>query len=344
LLGTLTIYPHEPQKQWVESQRILRKLLEATGADLIAIGNGTACRETEQLVATVIHEGAQARYLIVNEAGASVYSASPLARAELPGLDVSLRGAVSIARRVLDPLAELVKIDPRSIGVGMYQHDLDDKRLTETLDAVIESAVNSVGADLNTASPALLRHVSGIGQKLAESIVAHRDENGPFKNRSALKKVKGLGPKAFEQCAGFLRIPDSREPLDNTAIHPESYGVVRDLWVLMGVEGKRGLPQPAADILDQLVRPGRDPRDDAPFPILRSDVLKLEDLRTGMRLKGTVRNVVDFGAFVDVGVKHDGLLHKSKLPRGTALAVGDVIDVTVLSADLERERISLGWV
>ncbi len=369
LLSTLTIYPHEPQKQRAESKRILLKIIEATKADLIAIGNGTASRETEQLVAEVIHEGARARYLIVNEAGASVYSASPLARAELPDLDVSLRGAVSIARRVLDPLAELVKIDPRSIGVGMYQHDLDDKRLTETLDAVIESAVNSVGVDLNTASPALLRHVSGIGQKLAESIVAHRDENGPFKNRSDVKKVKGLGPKAFEQCAGFLRIPDSSEPLDNTAIHPESYGVVRDLWVLMGVEGKRGLPQPAevqafrqanplpdlagalqcgeptlADILDQLVQPGRDPRDDAPPPILRSDVLTLEDLKVGMRLKGTVRNVVDFGAFVDVGIKHDGLLHKSKLPRGTTLAVGDIVDVTVLSIDLERERISLGWV
>ena len=367
LLGTLTIYPHEPQKQWADSKKILRKLVEATGADLIAIGNGTASRETEPLVAEVIREGAKAKYLIVNEAGASVYSASPLARAELPNLDVLLRGAVSIARRVLDPLAELVKIEPRSIGVGMYQHDVDDKQLTEALDAVVESAVNSVGIDLNTASPALLRYVSGIGFKLAESIVAYRDEHGAFASRAELKKVKGLGPKAFEQCAGFLRIAGGKEPLDNTAIHPESYGVVRDLFVLMGSESKRGLPQPSevqafrqanklsdlagalncgeptlADIFDQLARPGRDPRDDAPPPILRSDVLKLEDLKTGMRLKGTVRNVVDFGAFVDIGVKHDGLLHKSKLPRGTTLSVGDVIGVTVLAIDLERERISLG--
>jgi uncharacterized protein len=367
-LGTLTIYPHEPQKQWAESKRILRQIVEATSADLIAIGNGTASRETEQLVAEAIREGARAKYLIVNEAGASVYSASPLARAELPDLDVSLRGAVSIARRVLDPLAELVKIEPRSIGVGMYQHDVDDKQLTEALDAVVESAVNSVGIDLNTASPALLRYVSGIGPKLAESIVAYRDEHGAFQSRAELKKVKGLGPKAFEQCAGFLRIAGGREPLDNTAIHPESYGVVCDLFVLMGAETKRGLPAPdevqafrqanslaslagaldcgeptLADIFDQLLRPGRDPRDDAPPPILRSDVLKLEDLKTGMRLKGTVRNVVDFGAFVDIGVKHDGLLHKSKLPRGATLEVGDVIDVTVLSVDMERERISLGW-
>ena len=374
VLGTLTIYPHEPQKQWTESKHILSKIAEATGADLIAIGNGTASRETEQLVAEVIHETSEVsgnlrglKYLIVSEAGASVYSASPLARAELPDLDVSLRGAVSIARRVLDPLAELVKIDPRSIGVGMYQHDLDEKKLTEALDAVVESAVNSVGVDLNTASPALLRHVSGIGPKLAESIVAHRDENGPFKNRAALKKVKGLGPKAFEQCAGFLRIAGGAEPLDNTIIHPESYAVVRDLFTLMGVEVQRSLPAPKeilafrdankltdvagalncgeptlADIFDQLLRPGRDPRDDAPPPILRSDVLKLEDLKTGMRLKGTVRNVVDFGAFVDVGVKQDGLLHRSKIPRGAGLAVGDVIDVTILSIDLERERISLG--
>jgi uncharacterized protein len=276
---------------------------------------------------------------------------------------------VSIARRVLDPLAELVKIDPRSIGVGMYQHDVDEKRLAEALDAVVESAVNRVGVNLNTASPALLRYVSGIGPKLAESIVAFRDENGPFKRRTELKKVKGLGPKAFEQCAGFLRIVGGKEPLDGTAIHPESYEVVQNLLMLMSVDVKRGLPRPdelsafrqeyalaelagtlncgeptLADIFDQLARPGRDPRDDAPPPILRGDVIKLEDLKTGMRLKGTVRNVVDFGAFVDVGVKHDGLLHRSRIPRGAGLAVGDVIDVTILSIDLERERISLGMV
>ena len=270
---------------------------------------------------------------------------------------------------MLDPLAELVKIEPRSIGVGMYQHDVDDKLLAEALDAVIESAVNSVGVDLNTASPALLRHVSGIGPKLAESIVAYRDEQGAFQSRAELKKVKGLGPKAFEQCAGFLRIAGGKEPLDNTAIHPESYRVVRDLFVLMDAQTRGSLPAPdeirafrqanslaslagaldcgeptLADILDQLLRPGRDPRDDASPPILRSDVLTLEDLEAGMRLKGTVRNVVDFGAFVDIGVKHDGLLHKSKLPRGAQLAVGDVIDVTVLSVDPDRERVSLGWV
>ncbi len=274
---------------------------------------------------------------------------------------------MSIARRVLDPLAELVKIDPRSIGVGMYQHDVDEKRLAEALDAVVESAVNRVGVNLNTASPALLRYVSGIGPKLAENIVAYRDENGPFKRRTELKKVKGLGPKAFEQCAGFLRIVGGKEPLDSTAIHPESYEVVQNLLMLMSVDAKRGLPRPdelsafrqeytlaelagtlncgeptLADIFDQLARPGRDPRDDAPPPILRGDVLKLEDLKTGMRLKGTVRNVVDFGAFVDVGVKHDGLLHRSRIPRGAGLAVGDVIDVTILSIDPERERISLG--
>lgn len=366
VLGTITIYPHEPKNQWAESKQILCKIAQATGADLVAIGNGTASRETEQLVAEAIREGLSARYLIVSEAGASVYSASSLARAELPDLDVSMRGAVSIARRVLDPLAELVKIDPRSIGVGMYQHDVDDSKLTEALDAVVESAVNRVGVDLNTASPALLRHISGIGPKLAENIVAHRDECGPFKSRSALKKVKGLGPKAFEQCAGFMRIADGSEPLDRTAIHPESYDVARNLFALMDAETARALPSAAefeafrqanslaslaavldcgeptlSDIFDQLLRPGRDPRDDAPPPVLRSDVLKMEDLKPGMRLKGTVRNVVDFGAFVDVGVKQDGLLHRSKIPRGAPLAVGDVINVTILAVDLERGRISL---
>lgn len=366
VIATGTIYPHEPQKQWSESKATLKRLVEKTGADLFAIGNGTASRETEQLVAETIAEGVRAEYLITSEQGASVYSASPLARAELPDLDVTLRGAVSIARRVIDPLAELVKIDPRSIGVGLYQHDLDDKQLSLSLDAVVESAVNAVGVDVNTASPALLRYVAGIGAKLAEAIVTHRETNGAFANRAALRHVKGLGPKAFEQSAGFLRVPGGNEVLDNTAIHPESYAVVRNLFALMGVRGtERDLPARVAefrqrtlladmaevvecgeptlvDILEQLVRPGRDPRDELPKPLLRRDVLKLEDLREGMRLKGTVRNVVDFGAFVDIGLKHDGLLHKSQTRRLQApLAVGDVIDITILSIDTERERIGL---
>jgi len=367
MITTGTIYPHEPQKQFKESKATLKRLVEKTGADLFAIGNGTASRETEQLVAEVIADGTRAEYLITSEQGASVYSASSLARAELPDLDVTLRGAVSIARRVIDPLAELVKIDPRSIGVGLYQHDLDDKQLGEALDAVVESAVNAVGVEVNTASPALLRYVAGIGTKLAEAMVIYREANGPFPNRAALRRVKGLGPKAFEQAAGFLRIAGGDEPLDNTAIHPESYAVVRNLFALIGVTGtERDLStrltefrkettlteiaqvlncgEPTlADILEQLVRPGRDPRDELPKPILRRDVLKLEDLKEGMRLKGTVRNVVDFGAFVDIGLKHDGLLHKSQMRRlQTGITVGDVLDVMVLSIDTERERISLG--
>jgi uncharacterized protein len=297
-----------------------------------------------------------------------VYSASPLARAEMPDLDVTLRGAVSIARRVLDPLAELVKVDSRSIGVGLYQHDVDQKQLSEALDAVVESVVNAVGVDVNTASPTLLRYVAGIGAKLADAIVAQRDANGPFPNRAALRKVKGLGPKAFEQAAGFLRVHDGDEPVDRTAIHPESYGVVRNLFDLMGIAGtERDLParlaalrqstpfaelavlldcgEPTlADIFEQLARPGRDPREELPKPLLRSDVLKLEDLKTGMVLKGTVRNVVDFGVFVDIGVKTEGLLHKSQM-RGTArtpVSAGEVIEVIILNIDTERGRIGLG--
>jgi protein Tex len=288
-----------------------------------------------------------------------VYSASPLARAELRDLDVSLRGAVSIARCVIDPLAELVKIDPRSIGVGVYQHDLDDKQLGEALDVVVESAVNAVGVDVNTASPALLLYVAGIGAKLAKAMVIYREENGAFSNRTALRQVKGVGPKAFEQAAGFLRIAGGDEPLDNTAIHPESYGVVRNLFALIGVTGtERDLSarltefrkqttlaeiaqvlncgEPTlADIFEQLVRPGRDPRDELPKPILRRDVLKLENLKEGMRLKGTVRNVVDFGAFVDIGLKHDGLLHKSQMRRlQRGITVGEVLNVTCDTTEL----------
>ena len=367
LLDTGTIYPHVPQKKWEESRETLRKLFEKYGVTLISIGNGTASRETEQLAAEITRELTSVRYLITNEAGASVYSASPLARAEMPDLDVSIRGAVSIARRVQDPLAELVKIDPRSIGVGMYQHDVDQAALSAALTGVVEDVVNRVGVDVNTASPALLGYVSGIGAKLAEKIVAHRDEKGAFASRDGLRTVPGLGPKAFEQCAGFLRIRGGTNPLDASAIHPESYGIAQAVLEYAGTRADEpfderraaiGLLQmqpieelaaeigcgapTLADILEQLVRPGRDPREDAPAPILRSDVLKMEDLVVGMQMKGTVRNVVDFGAFVDIGVKQDGLLHRSQFPRGVSLQVGDVIDVSILKVEVERGRISLG--
>jgi uncharacterized protein len=377
VLDTATIYPHEPQKQQQAALKILTALVVQYGVTLIAIGNGTASRETEQLVAGLIRDRfshpkspvSDLRYLIVNEAGASVYSASPLARAELPDMDVSMRGAVSIARRVQDPLAELVKINPQSIGVGMYQHDVDQAQLDEALAGVVESVVNRVGVDVNTASPALLAHVSGIGPKLAERIVAYRDANGPFPNRAALRKVPGLGPKTFEQAAGFLRIRDGDNPLDSSAIHPESYAIAKAVLeraglttrtrptrreaALLRLQEQHPLDTLAAelgtgvptltDILEQLIRPGRDPRADLPTPILRSDVLTMDDLGPGMRLKGTVRNVVDFGAFVDVGVKQDGLLHRSKIPSRTRLKVGDVIEVEILHVDPERGRIGLGW-
>lgn len=369
VLETTTVYPHEPQKQWDRALETLTLLVKRRDVNLIAIGNGTASRETERLVAelTRAHDGVH--YLMVNEAGASVYSASPLARAELPDLDVSMRGAVSIARRVLDPLAELVKIDPKSIGVGMYQHDVDQARLAEALNGVVESVVNRVGVDLNTASAALLTYVAGIGPRLAERIVAHRDEHGAFLNRRALLDVPGLGPKAFEQAAGFLRVRDGDEPLDASAIHPESYAVARRVLEMAGLTietppagrepalatlratrpiealaAELGVGAPTLlDIFEQLVRPGRDPREDLPAPILRSDVLSMDDLKPGMLLGGTVRNVVDFGAFVDIGVKQDGLLHASQIPRDVRLGVGDVIEVQILNVEPERGRISLGW-
>jgi uncharacterized protein len=377
VLDTATIYPHEPQKQTQNALKTLTTLVVQHGATLIAIGNGTASRETEQLVAELIHTRflhpkspvSNLQYLIVSEAGASVYSASPLARAELPDMDVSMRGAVSIARRVLDPLAELVKIDPRSIGVGMYQHDVDQTQLDQALASVVESVVNRVGVDVNTASPALLAHVAGIGPKLAERIVTYRDANGPFRSRAALNKVPGLGPKTFEQAAGFLRIRGGDHPLDSSAIHPESYAIAQAVLERAGLTARtRPATRKAAllrlqeqspldilaaelgtgiatltDIFEQLVRPGRDPRAELPAPLLRSNVLTMNDLRIGMRLKGTVRNVVDFGAFVDVGVKHDGLLHRSNIPGGTRLQVGDVIDVEILQVEAERGRIALGW-
>ena len=383
-LDTATIYPHPPQEHREAALDTLTRLTARHRVTLIAIGNGTASRETETLVADLIQDqnsklqtpnlkhatrNTPPHYLIVSEAGASVYSASPLARAELPDMDVSMRGAVSIARRVLDPLAELVKVDPRSVGVGLYQHDVDQAQLTTASADVVESVVNRVGVDVNTASPALLAHVAGIGPKLAGRIVAYRDENGPFPSRESLRDVPGLGPKTFEQAAGFLRVHGGDDPLDGSAIHPESYAVAGAvleraavtmetqaderammLEVLQEQESTTDLAvelgtgvHTLADILEQLARPGRDPREDLPAPILRSDVLTMEDLQPGMHLKGTVRNVVDFGAFVDVGVKQDGLLHRSKIPSGTQLQVGDVIEVEILQVEPERGRIGLEW-
>ena len=379
ILDIATIYPHPPQKQSAAATQTLLDLIRKQNVTLIAIGNGTASRESEQLVADLIRtendngnerNGANdLHYLMVNEAGASVYSASPLARAEMPDLDVSMRSAVSIARRVQDPLAELVKIDPKSIGVGLYQHDVDQNELTSALDGVVESVVNRVGVDVNTASPALLTHVAGIGPKLAERIVEHRNEKGPFVERRVLKDVAGLGPKAFEQSAGFLRIRDGKNALDASAIHPESYKVTKKLLERAGlrvgsppsereshlaalreaeslanlaIELACGEPT-LIDIFEQLVRPGRDPREDLPAPLLRSDVLSMDDLLPGLQLDGTVRNVVDFGAFVDIGVKQDGLLHRSQIPRGTILSVGDVIPIEIQNVEAERGRIGLGW-
>lgn len=371
VLDTLTIYPHPPQNRSSDALDALARLVQQHHVGVIAIGNGTASRETEELVAHLIREHVDAQYMIVNEAGASVYSASALARAELPDMDVSMRGAVSIARRVLDPLAELVKIDPRSIGVGLYQHDVDQKALGEKLDEVIESVVNRVGVNANTASPALLRYVAGLGPTLAERIVARRDEQGPFTSRQAIIDVKGLGDKTFEQAAGFLRVPNGSNSLDNTGVHPESYPVVESLLKRLEITLKDpqfaeklrqqrdrldvpnlarelnvGVPT-LTDILDDLVRPGRDPRSELEAPVLRSDVLKMEDLRPGMTLKGTVRNVVDFGAFVDIGVKQDGLIHISEMADYRVnspyeiVSVGDVVDVHILKVDIDRGRISL---
>ncbi|GAB4574321.1 MAG: Tex family protein [Anaerolineae bacterium] len=369
VVETATVYPHEPQRRWREAQAEIIRLIQAHGVTLIAVGNGTASRETEQLVAELTGKLDGVHYVMVNEAGASVYSASDLAREELPDLDVTLRGAVSIARRVQDPLAELVKIDPKSIGVGMYQHDVNQKRLAAALDAEVQKVVNRVGVDVNTASASLLQYVAGIGPKLAAAIVAYRDEHGPFTSRAELKKVPGLGPKAFQQAAGFLRIRDGRNPLDASAIHPESYDAARAVLKAAGLSPrtppaereealKRLIQQQSLhdlaealgvgvptlqDIFEQLIRPGRDPREDLPAPILRSDVMRMEELQPGMTLKGTVRNVVDFGAFVDIGVKQDGLLHISQIPQDALPGVGDVITVEVLRVDLERGRISLGW-
>lgn len=371
VLATRTVYPDRKRQQ---ASATLRQLVKRHHVTLIAIGNGTASRETEQWVARLISEGLEVRYAIVSEAGASVYSASPLARQELPKLDVSLRGAVSIARRLQDPLAELVKIEPRAIGVGLYQHDVNQKSLSEALDVVIESVVNAVGADLNTASPALLQYISGIGPKTAAAIVAYRNEHGPFATRQELLNVPGVGPKTYQQAAGFLRVPGGVEPLDNTPIHPESYAVARQVLELLdkplgdpemmqavvNLMREQNLDELAAmlgvgkptleDILEALSRPGRDPRDGLSGPVLRQDVLHIEDLQPGMHLTGTIRNVVDFGAFVDIGIKRNGLIHVSQMGAGYVrsphdkVAVGDVVEVEVLSVDVERGRISLALV
>ena len=375
LLEYTTIYPHEPQKRWDEALSTLASLVNKHGITLITIGNGTASRETEQLVAELIKASCpQAQYLVVNEAGASVYSASELAREEFPDLDVSMRGAVSIARRVQDPLAELVKIEPKSLGVGQYQHDVNQKELGRALDAVVESCVNHVGVNLNTASSALLRYVSDLSAKTAQAIVEHREANGIFQTRAQLKQVKGIGPKTFEQAAGFLRLGEGPEPLDNTAVHPESYPLARQILALIGSRAEdlqdnaalrqireklnkldpikvaeslgAGVPT-VRDIIASLGQPGRDPRDELPPPLFRADVLNLDDLRAGMVLQGTVQNVVDFGAFVDIGVGKAGLVHISQLSDDyvrhptDVVQVGDIVTVRVLAVDPKLQRISL---
>ena len=371
-LETGVVYPTPPQNKKEEAKKKLLSLIDKYGVELISIGNGTASRESELFTAEMIKEsGKNISYVIVNEAGASVYSASKLGAEEFPEYDVSLRSAVSIGRRLQDPLAELVKIDPKSIGVGQYQHDMNQKKLGETLGGVVENCVNSVGVDLNTASPSLLSYVSGISSAVSKNILAYREENGKFMSRKELLKVAKLGPKAFEQCAGFLRIAESKEVLDNTSVHPESYkaakeilkeagfsdddvrtgrakGIAAKLGNIEKTAEKRGIGKiTCEDIIKELEKPGRDIRESMPKPVLRSDVLEMKDLKEGMILKGTVRNVIDFGAFVDIGVHHDGLVHISQITDRfikhplDAVNVGDVVDVKVLSVDMAKKRISL---
>ena len=371
-LETAVVYPTPPQNKTAEAEKKLLGLIEKYGVDLISIGNGTASRESELFVAEMLKKTKRkVQYIIANEAGASVYSASKLGAEEFPEYDVSLRSAVSIGRRIQDPLAELVKIDPKSIGVGQYQHDMNQKRLGEALGGVVEDCVNSVGVDLNTASPALLSYVAGINGTVAKNILKYREENGRFSARKELLKVPKLGPKAYEQCAGFLRLPESKMALDRTGVHPESYKAAEGLLKLCGytlddVAAKKvtglakkiqspektaaelgiGLPT-LEDIIRELEKPGRDPREDAPAPVLRSDVLSMEDLKEGMVLTGTVRNVIDFGVFVDIGVHQDGLVHISQICDRfirhplEAVKLGDVVQVKVLSVDLQKKRISL---
>lgn len=371
-LETTVVYPTPPQNKTAEAEKKLLALIEKYSVDLISIGNGTASRESELFVAEMLKKTKRrVQYIIANEAGASVYSASKLGAEEFPDYDVSLRSAVSIGRRIQDPLAELVKIDPKSIGVGQYQHDMNQKRLGEALGGVVEDCVNSVGVDLNTASPALLSYVAGIHATVAKNILKYREEHGKFTARRELLKVAKLGPKAYEQCAGFLRLPESEMPLDRTGVHPESYAAAEGLLALCGygladVAAKRvgGLakkiksPEKTAaelgigvptleDIMRELEKPGRDPREDAPAPVLRSDVLSMEDLQEGMVLTGTVRNVIDFGVFVDIGVHQDGLVHISQICDRfikhplEAVKLGDVVQVKVLSVDLQKKRIAL---
>ena len=359
VLDTKVIYPTAPQNKVDEAKAELKKLIKKYGVSLISVGNGTASRESEQVIVELIREvDTPLQYVIVNEAGASVYSASKLATEEFPNFDVGQRSAASIARRLQDPLAELVKIDPKSIGVGQYQHDMNQKKLSDALGGVVEDCVNRVGVDLNTASASLLEYISGISKPIAKSIVTYREENGRFKNRAELLKVPKLGPKAFEQCAGFLRILDGNNPLDRTAVHPESYEVAKILSKMKEAGDKlNDIKKIAkelnvgeitlADIIKELEKPSRDPREDMPSPILKSDVMNMEDLKEGMILKGTVRNVIDFGVFVDIGVHQDGLVHISQICNEyikhplEKVSVGDVVDVQVMGVDLEKKRISL---
>ena len=374
VLDTAVIYPTHSPAQIAKSKQTLKNMIQKHHAEIIAIGNGTASKETELFTVECIGEiKEKVSYMVVSEAGASVYSASKLAAAEMPDLDLTLRSAVSIARRLQDPLAELVKIEPKAIGVGQYQHDMPQKQLSEALDGVVEDCVNSVGADLNTASPALLSRVAGVSAAVSKNIVAYREENGAFTSRAELKKVSKLGPKTFEQCAGFLRVPESAEPLDHTGVHPESYDAARQLLRLCGyteadITGNgvgelrqkvetigtvkaaehigTGVPT-MMDIIAELTKPGRDPRDELPPPLLRTDVLDIKDLKPGMVLKGTVRNVIDFGAFIDIGVHQDGLVHISQISDkrirhpSDVLSVGDIVTVSILSVDTAKNRISL---
>ena len=374
LLATTTVYPTMPQNDVEGAKKTLKELIKKHNVNMIAIGNGTASRESEQFVADMLKEiKEEVYYTIVSEAGASVYSASKLATEEYPDINVSLRGAISIARRLQDPLAELVKIDPKSIGVGQYQHDVNQKRLDEALTGVVEDAVNKVGVNLNTATPSLLKYISGISKTIAGNIVKYREETGKFKSRKELLKVSKLGPTTFTQCSGFLRIPGGANPLDNTSVHPESYEVAEKILEKMGYDLKSfasvdrnelairlstlnvndianelnvGVPT-VTDIIKELQKPGRDPREDMPKPILRSDVLKIDDLKEGMVLKGTVRNVIDFGAFVDIGIKNDGLVHISEMSENyvknpmDVVSVGDIVNVRVIKIDLEKGKVGL---
>ena len=375
VLDIATVYPTAPQNDVEGAKKTLLDLINKDHVDMIAIGNGTASRESEMFVSDMIKEVKyDICYVIVSEAGASVYSASKLATEEYPDINVSIRGAISIARRLQDPLAELVKIDPKAIGVGQYQHDVNQKKLSESLTGVVEDSVNKVGVDVNTATPSLLSYVSGINNTIAKNIVKYRDENGKLKERKELLKVPKLGKVAYEQCAGFIRIPDGKNPLENTAVHPESYEQTEKLLELLGfkvadLKNKDNLnslreklksvnveetakkleigEMTLADIISELSKPGRDPREDMPKPVLRSDVLKFEDLTEGMVLTGTVRNVIDFGAFVDIGVKYDGLVHISEMSDSyvkspsEVVSVGDIVKVKVIKIDKERKKVGL---